>query len=70
MGFAPFAPFADVPDHVVTMVDRPGHGREKHSRTVARQGVWTRVDKKQGNHLWRAYFRDGSTESDLNGINP
>lgn len=48
---APFAPVANVPDYVVTMVERPG------DRRVSHHGDWTRVDRMEGsNHFSTEYF--------------
>ena len=50
---APFAPVANVPDYVVTMVERPGD----YSRRVSHHGDWTRVDRMEGsNHFSTKYF--------------
>ncbi len=43
---APFAPVANVPDYVVTMVERPGD----YGRRVSHHGDWTRVDRMEGSN--------------------
>jgi hypothetical protein len=50
---APFAPVANVPDYVVTMVERPGD----RIRRVSHHGDWTRVDRMDGSNLFSTgYF--------------
>ena len=50
---APFAPVANVPDYVVTMVERPGD----YGRRVSHHGDWTRVDRMEGlNPFSTEYF--------------
>jgi hypothetical protein len=53
---APFAPVANVPDYVVTMVENPRDPRD-YSRRVSHHGDWTRVDRMAGsNHFSTEYF--------------
>jgi hypothetical protein len=49
---APFAPVANVPDYVVTMVERP----REISRRVSHHGDWTRVDRMEGSNLFSTKY--------------
>jgi hypothetical protein len=53
----PFYPTTDVPDHVVTLVERHTRARESVARMVYSHGDWTRVDVKTGggtsSHFWQ-----------------
>jgi hypothetical protein len=52
---APFAPVANVPDYVVTMVERPRDPRD-YSRRVSHHGDWTRVDRMAGSNLFSTKY--------------
>jgi hypothetical protein len=52
---APFAPVANVPDYVVTMVERPRDPRD-YSRRVSHHGDWTRVDRMAGSNLFSTEY--------------
>ena len=52
---APFAPVANVPDYVVTMVERPWDPRD-YSRRVSHHGDWTRVDRMAGSNLFSTKY--------------
>lgn len=52
----PFAPNADAPDYVVTMIERPAVGTMQRSRSVVHHGDWTRVDTIDGDGKTTDYF--------------
>jgi hypothetical protein len=68
MADAPFAPIADVPDYVATMVGREAYSTKQTVRTVMRHGDWTRVDTAKGTFETTSYFaRNGALEIDAFG---
>ena len=56
MADAPFAPIADVPDYVATMVGHEAYSTKQTVRTVMRHGDWTRVDTAKGTFKTTSYF--------------
>jgi hypothetical protein len=51
----PFSPTANVPDHVVTLIERNSPGRGGVTRTVYSHRDWTRVDTKSGGYTSSSY---------------
>ena len=51
----PFAPLANQPDYVVTMV-ASDYGRKTIARKVTHHGDWTRVDEVRGSHPTTEYI--------------
>jgi hypothetical protein len=60
----PFAPQADVTDHVVTMIER--RGQDTITYTIVRHGKWARVETSDRSSHWTSYFApDGPIEIDV-----
>jgi hypothetical protein len=68
MAGAPFAPIAEVPDYVATMVGHEASSTKQTARTVMRHGDWTRVDTTKGTFKTTSYFAaSGTLEIDASG---
>jgi hypothetical protein len=64
---APFAPLANQPDYVVTMVESE-YGKEVAARNVTHHGDWTRVDRIKDAYSVTEYFSaDGLTNVRTDG---
>src|SRR5215470_10140646 len=57
---APFAPFPNAVDYVVTMVTKQ-HGRESGERVVTHHAGWARVDTMNDGHRTISYFDRADT---------
>src|SRR5262249_37740449 len=63
---APFAPVANVPDYVVTMVEHP----RDYGRRVSHHGDWTRVDRMEGSNLFSTQYFSANGLADIHIYSP